>query len=355
MRNKRTVRLILTLLLVGPIIGTVFGTYLTYKSYVEISSSIHPLGDVEINIKPILSIEPLEAREDYLGEIRVWTYGNDTELILQLTQTGQIVTNFSEFTVKICLPLDMIFVVDTSGTMLTFMDAVKNNLTGTVDFLSLTHRAPLRFGVVGFKDLPTETVQLSLTDNYEDVKTFINGLTAESGAEDPQSHYLGLGAALSDFNLHSALTNAKVVVFISDAQAGFYNIPSFDEAKEKAHEMAELGIKIHAVLCGADQPPENWQLQYYANITGGQFIGPEGQENIYSGVTSHPTWIVKLTPITTFDSFHLKLNSSTPCLKERYYTFYVYVSFNATANAHYDLLFVELMANLRKDKPPYLP
>lgn len=348
MRKKRTIQLILTLFLVATMIGTVAGAFLTYKSYVEIYGTIHPLGDVEIDIKQLQPIEGLEAREDHIGEIRVWTYSNDTELILQLVQISHIVTNFREFTIKICLPLDMIFVIDLTGSMPQFMDAIKKNLTNIVDLLSFSYKPPLRFGVVGFKDYDWETVQLSLTDDYETVKTFINSLIAESGVHAPQSHYLGLQAAKNDFNTNSKLTHNKVAVFLSDAPAGKDDLPSFDEAKAEADEMSQLGIKIDAVLCGYDSSPQNEQLQYYANISDGQYIGPEGQDHIFSNVIGHPTWKVILTPITPFDSFHLRLNSSPPCQHEGYYTFYVYLSFYANAIPwHHDFYF-ELMANLEK-------
>lgn len=348
MRKKRTIQLILTLFLVATLVGTVYGAFLTYKSYVEIYGTIHPLGEVEIDIKQLQPIEGLEAREDHIGEIRVWTYSNDTELILQLAQVSQIVTNFREFTIKICRPLDMIFVIDITGSMPQFMDKVKEQLKELVFLLSISHNAPLKFGVVGFKDFDWETVQLPLTDDYETVKAFINSLIAESGGHAPESHYLGLQAAKDDFNTNSEITHDKVVVFISDAPAGKDDSPSFDEAKAEADEMAQLGIKIDAVLCGYDSSPQNEQLQYYANISGGQYIGLEGQDRIFSGVTGHPTWKVILTPITPFDSFHLRLNSSPPCQHEGYYTFYIYLSFYANAIPwHHDFYF-ELMANLEK-------
>jgi len=348
MTKKRTITLILTILLVSTLVGTAFSAYLTYKSYVEIYGEIHPLGDVEIDIKQIPPIEGSEAREDYLGEIHAWTYSNDTELILQLAQVSQIVTNFREFTIKIYQPLDMIFVIDITGTMPQYMDAIKTNLTSLIDLLSFTQKAPLKFGVVGFKDKPAETVKLSLTDNYEAVKTYINNLIAIGGGHAPQSHYLGLQAAKNDFNTNSKITNEKVVVFCSDAQAGKDDLPSFTEAKAEADEMAELGIKIDAVLCGSDTSPQNEQLQYYAKVTGGQYIGPEGEDHIFNGILSYVTWKVILTPITPFDSFQLRLASSPPCQKKGYYTFYVYVSFYANAIPWHDNFLVELMANLEK-------
>jgi hypothetical protein len=353
MTKRRIITLILILLLVLTLAGTAFGAYLTYKSYVEIYGDIHPLGEVEIDIKQMSPIEGLEAREDYLGQIRVWTYSNDTELILQLAQVSQIVSNFREFTIKIFQPLDMIFVIDITGTMPQYMDKIKTQLNELIFLLSMTHKAPLKFGVVGFKDYPAETIKLPLTDNYETVKTYINNLAASGGGHAPQSHYLGLQTAKNEFNTNSKITNERVVVFFSDAQAGKDDAASFTEAKAEADEMAELGIKIDAVLCGSDTPPQNEQLQYYAKITGGQYIGPEGEDNISNGVRNHVTWKIMLTPITPFDSFQLRLASSPPCQKKGYYTFYVYVSFYANAVPWHDTFFVELMANLEKGESPW--
>ena len=346
--NRKVAEVVSVLLMLGMITTSVYGAFLTYKAYVEIYGTIMPLGDVELDIRPLAPIEGLESREDYVGEINVWTYSNDTELILQLSQVSLIVTNFLEFTVKVCQPLDMMFVVDISGSMLQYMNAVKKNLTEIVSLLSVTYKAPLRFGVVGFKDYEDETVMLSLTDDYEAVKEFINGLVAEGGGADPQSHYIGFDRALNEFEAYSAVTNEKVVVFISDAPAGFNNEASFEEAKAKADAMAELGIKVYAVLCGMEQFPEKKELQYYAYVTRGRCIGPEGQNSVFSGVVNHPTWIVKLTPITPFDSFQLRLNSSAPCKKQGYYVFYVYISFYAKAVKRHEFFFVELMANLEK-------
>lgn len=350
MRTKKIAQLLSVFLLIGLTISSVYGAFLTYKAYVEIYGEKYPLGQVEIDIKRMEPIEGLEAREDYIGEIRVWTYSNDTELILQLVQVSHIVYNFRSFTVKVCMPLDVIFVVD-EGNMGAYMDTVKEQLTRLVDLLPLMNKMPVRFGVVGFTDALTK--QLSLTDNYADVKTFIGSLTATTTVPSPQSHYLGLQAALDDFDANSAIDIEKVVIFITDAEAGIANSPSFDEARIRADALAERGIKIHAVLCGPDEYPENAQLKYYADGSIGNYIGPEGQHRIVAGSTANPTWIVKLTPVTPFDSFRFKLNSSPPCEQEGFYTLSVYVDFYANAIPWHDFFIVELAAHLEKaQKPP---
>ncbi len=77
--NRRTVQLILTLFLIGTIAGAVYGSHLFHKSPAEIYSDI-PLGKVEIDIEQMFPIESTEAREDHLGEIRVWRHSNDTDV-----------------------------------------------------------------------------------------------------------------------------------------------------------------------------------------------------------------------------------------------------------------------------------
>ena len=134
MRKKRIVQLASVFLILGLTIGSVYGAFLTYKAYVEIYGEKYPLGLVELDTKMMEPIEGLEAREDYIGEIRVWTYSNNTELILQLVQLSQIVYNFRSFTVKVCMPLDIIFVVD-EGNMEAYMATVKEQLAYLVDVL----------------------------------------------------------------------------------------------------------------------------------------------------------------------------------------------------------------------------
>ena len=344
--NRRTVQLILTLSLIVTMVGSVYGAHIFYKSPAEMYSDI-PLGEVEIDIEQMFPIESTEAREDYLGEIRVWTYCDDIELTFQLVQAGQSIIDFRDFTAEVCLPLNMIFVVDLTSSMLQYMDKIREQLKQLVLFLSTIHNAPLKFGVVGFKDHPTETVQLRLTNNYAEVETIIDSLTVEIGRDEPQTHHLGLQAALDDFKANSALVDDQVIIFISDAEAGFDDEPSFEEAKAVAGEIAELGIKINAVLCGRGDPPKTEQLQQYTNITGGQYTEPpKAQDRIISGITSHPTWKMLLTPITPLDSFHLRFNSSRPIQKEGHYTFYV--SFYANPIRWHNPFNFKLIVNLEK-------
>ena len=341
------------------LVSTVYGAFLTYKGFVEIYGTKYPLGIVELDVGKLKPIEGLEAREDYLGKIRVWTYSDHAEVVLQLVQLSQIVTNFRSFTVKVCLPLDVVLVVDITGSMGPYMEPVKSELLDLMWVLATMNKCPVQFAVVGFKDYVGDTIvnPSGITDDYDEVETFIKGLTAVSGVGIPQSHYLGLLEAERLFDDEpNSLVHDKIVVFISDAESGYNDKPDFSYAMHAAWGLADKGVKIHSVLCGKDENPEGAQLRYYAAISGGNFVNAPDGSRFVPGVTSNPTWIVKLTPITPFDSFRLRLASSPPTEKKGYYEFGIWVDFFCKAVPWHEWFVTELTAHLEKaELPPYRP
>lgn len=338
------------------VIGAVSGAFLAYKAFVEIYGTKYPLGIVELETWGLEPIEGLEAGEQHIGEMCVWTYSNNTELVVQLMQLSHVVTNFRSFTVKVCLPLDAIFVVDVTASMEPYIDIVKEELKELMWVLVSMQKAHVQVGVVAFKDIPGETTWEPLTDDYGAVESFIDGLTAAGGDPIPQSHYLGFEQALDLFHdKEGSLAHDKIVVFVSDAEAGYNDLPDWPgRAAAAAWDLATEGVKIHSVLCGPEEEPEYSQLKYYSDISVGNFI--RSPERIVPGVTRDPTWIVKLTPITPFDSFRMKLNSSTPTMQEGYYNFSIFVDYFCKAVPWHEFFVVELGAYLEHAEiPPYLP
>jgi len=358
---KMSKKALVPALLIGiMMIGTVFGAFLSYKAFVEIYGKKYPLGIVELETWGMKDIEGLEAGEQDIGEIRVWTYSPNAELILQLMQLERIVTNFRSFTVKVCLPLDIVYVVDITGSMGLYMDAVKEKLIELTQVLMIMNECPVQVAVVGFKDFPGETiwqdfVTLDSEANYKKVVDYINSLTAFSGVGIPQSHYLGFEKAKELFDAkEGSWKNAREVVFVSDAESGFADKAEFDHAEAAVRALEAEGIPIHSVLCGPEQEPQYSQLKWYAEFTNGHFI--LGPERIVPGVTRDPTWIVKLTPITPFDSFRMKLNSSAPTMKEDYYSFHIFVDYFCKAVPWHESFVCELAANLEHAEiPPSVP
>jgi len=205
------------------------------------------------------------------------------------------------------------------------------------------------------KDYPDETIVCPWThDPMEAMQWIDDHLYAMTGAGIPQSHYLGFQEALNLFHEKpESWVHDRVVVHIGDSE------PGFDDAFEFAPDgptvtsvlaLAEAGIKVHSVLCGPDEVPENMIYRWYADVTGGHFV--HGADRIVPGVTRDPTWIVKLTPITPFDSFRMPLRSSEPTMKEGFYTFHIYVDFFCKAVPWHEWFLTELTAHLEKAEIP---
>lgn len=346
-------KLLIPVMLIGLMaIGTTYGAFLTYKAYVEIYGYKYPLGQVEIETWQVPDIEGLEAREDYIGEMRVYTYSDDAQLVLQLLQVSHIVTNFRSFTVKVCLPLDLVFVVDLTGSMGPYMETAKAKMIELIDVIDSMHKCDFEVGVVGFYD-EEMPITCPLTNDLPTVRTFIAGLTASGGGPIPQSHHVGFETALEMFqNKAESWVHDRMVVFVSDAPPGVDNVSEFASGgptQSSLMALEEAGIKVHAVLCGPDEWPENVIYRWYAAYTGGHFV--LGPERMVPVVTSNPTWIVKLTTVTPYDSYQLPLRSSQPTMKEGYYRFEIYVDFFAKAIPWHEWFTVELAAHLEKAEP----
>lgn len=357
---KMSKKLLIPIILIAVMaIGTVSAAFLTYKGFVEIYGTKYPLGLVELDTRELKPIEGLEAGMQHIGEIRVYTYSPNAELVLQLMQVSHIVTNFRSFTVKVCLPLDIIYVVDLTASMdwdPADFELLKQELIELTAVLMMMNECPVQVAVVGFYDFPGETVWMDFETDYWTIKGYIEALTAGGGGFLPQSHYLGFEKAKELFdNKPGSWKNDKVVVFASDAESGFADNAEFAHAIAAVEALAADGVKIDSVLCGdPTEQPERDQLEWYAAFTGGHFI--DDPARIVPGVTSDPTWIAKLTPITPFDSFRMKLPSSEPTQKQDYYSFNIFVDYFCKAVPWHEFFVVELGAYLEHAEiPPYFP
>lgn len=182
--------------------------------------------------------------------------------------------------------LDAIYVVDITGSMIPYMDVVREQLIELTSQLR-TQYSPFLAGVVGFKDYLVDTTWLPLTDDYSQVESFIQSLLVYTGEDIPQSHYIGLEKASELLDGSSA--QRRIVVFVSDAEAGYNDMPEWTRAPDAALALANESVRIHSVLCDMDSipdEPEYSQLKYYSDISCGNFIF--GAENIVEGVIYTP-------------------------------------------------------------------
>jgi len=93
--------------------------------------------------------------------------------------------------------VDLCFVVDTTGSMGSFLTAARERLAETVAALAAEADVRVRFGLVEFRDHPPQertfvTRVHPFTDDAEAIRRVLNGLSAVGGGDGPEAVYDGV-------------------------------------------------------------------------------------------------------------------------------------------------------------------
>ena len=156
--------------------------------------------------------------------------------------------------------LDLVFLMDCTGSMGTYISSAKENITSIVTRIIQTESCDVRFGLVAYRDHPPQestyvTQVFEFVSYTTEMSQNLATLSAQGGGDGPEALTAGLYAAK-----HLAWREgaAKVVVLIADAPPhglgesgdGFPNgDPDGLDPLVIAREMANLGIAIYTVGC----------------------------------------------------------------------------------------------------------
>jgi hypothetical protein len=110
-------------------------------------------------------------------------------------------------------PMDMVFILDNTGSMAGRINAVKNNIIAFTSTLEAAG-ADVRFGVVSFGDVSAESESLNLPATAEAVKSWLNALSGVSGGDSPENPLTAIMLAFNTFSWRSGAQ--KVFVVITD-------------------------------------------------------------------------------------------------------------------------------------------
>lgn len=192
------------------------------------------------------------------------------------------------------VPLDVVFVLDTTGSMGEEIERLKATIDIIKDNLDqATPRPKLRFGLVLYKDKGDSYVVKAspLTANLAAFRSALAEADAEGGGDEPEDLEAALAAAV-DSSMDWDPYGARLVFAITDAPAQRYDdAVGYDESAAKARA---AGIKIHAVGTGGLPLEGEYQLRQIAQRTRGRYIfltyGERGEsEGGEPGAVSHHT------------------------------------------------------------------
>lgn len=146
-------------------------------------------------------------------------------------------------------PVDIVFVVDTTGSMQDDIDAVKAKLSALVDGLAKTN-PDYQCGVVGYKDLKDDYLTKNfqaLTHDKAAIQSGISALRAGGGGDWREHVYAGLDTGLREFQWRAGAEHR--IILIGDApphesyksdNRNYQSIVSL--AKEKAVKINAIGV-----------------------------------------------------------------------------------------------------------------
>lgn len=178
--------------------------------------------------------------------------------------------------------VDMVFVVDSTGSMSDEIETVRTNLKTLVDQLT-TDTSSWRVAVVSYRDFPKRTgidgdfpskVVQPFTDNVAAIEAGLDSLTAEGGGDFAETVLSGIKTSI-DLKWRPAVT--KVTIVIGDAPAllegGSEPFSGLTPAGIITESIAVDPVQVFAVDVGSLVMPE---LESIVTGTGGEVINGVG-------------------------------------------------------------------------------
>ena len=182
------------------------------------------------------------------------------------------------------VPLDVLFLLDSTGSMSDEIDKIKETLLSIARQVSdLPSRPELRFGLVSYRDREDRYVT-RLYDFDSNVRRFshtIRRVTAEGGGDYPESLNEALHAAVNQPDWRPD-RGVRLIFLLADAPPHLDYDQDYDYAKEMV-QARRRGIKIFAVASSGLDAQGEYVMRQIAQQTMGRFIfilyetGPQGE------------------------------------------------------------------------------
>ena len=181
------------------------------------------------------------------------------------------------------VPLDVLFLVDSTGSMSDEIESIKDTLLSVSERIDrLPSRPDLRFGMVTYRDRGDEYVTRQF-DFQRDVGRFLKNIErvkADGGGDYPESVNEALHVAVHDMDwrLKDAV---RLVVLVADAPPHLDYPRDYDYATEMM-EAHRLGIKVFPIASSGLDEQGEYIFRQIAQHTMGKFIFL-----LYGGTTPH--------------------------------------------------------------------
>jgi von Willebrand factor type A domain len=191
------------------------------------------------------------------------------------------------------IALDVLFLIDTTGSMGDEIERIKNSLLSMTEKLrSMEREFDLRYAAVLYRDIGDEYVTKAhpFTGDIKAFDAALATIRADGGGDGPESLNQGLAEAVGRADWRDGA--AKVMFLIADAS------PHMDYAGdvpygESLKAALAAGIRIHSVAASGIDPVGSLAFRQIAQFTRGKFIFIEYGSTAKSAATHGVTGKVK--------------------------------------------------------------
>ncbi|MBL7075551.1 VWA domain-containing protein [candidate division KSB1 bacterium] len=169
--------------------------------------------------------------------------------------------------------IDVVFILDSTGSMGDEISAVKERIRTMVDDIRQGIPPPVvRYGMVDYKDRgdPYIVKKFRLTEDVQAFINHLNGIAASGGGDDPESVNEALHEAIwsMDWDLRPGVS--KIAFLIGDAPPHMDYRDDYDYRKEM-EEANKRHISIHTIACSGISQEGVDVYKYVSGKTNGNF------------------------------------------------------------------------------------
>jgi Mg-chelatase subunit ChlD len=193
------------------------------------------------------------------------------------------------------IPLDILFILDTTGSMGEEIERLKATIQLIhLNLSSLSAKPLLRFGLVLYKDEGGEeyvTRIVHLTEDLDKFQNELNSVEAYGGGDTPEDLQAALEDSMKEIKWNT--NGVRLSYIITDAPPHLDYGQEYDYTRASL-EAKERGIKIHSVGTGGLPLDGEYILRQVSQFTSGRYIfltyGEGGEsEGGAAGSVSHHT------------------------------------------------------------------
>src|SRR5215212_5974432 len=151
--------------------------------------------------------------------------------------------------------LEMVFVLDTTGSMGGLIDGAKQRIWGIVNEVMQTPARPnVRVGLVAYRDLGDQYVTqvLPLTNDLDKVYTTLMEYRADGGGDGPENVRRALSDGVRKAGWARPQTNTAQIVFLVGDAPPHDDYGQEPDTLHTAAEAIRVGMVVNTIQCGAD-------------------------------------------------------------------------------------------------------